>query len=195
MTKEQFDKETFGFPKFGESDFRSGRIYGDEFAEIDCRTVRHRVRFGVFDESNILTKLWLQATDLDGFYKLVKSNKEARMERFATLALKNDREFIKNIAKSGKHFYTSSDAGGIKIGNDGFSIIINNGYGNTPENIVAILEEDTFNISAFEFWNHIMGDEINIYKNDCGEDIIATLSGRYSVYVNDRVVIFEMWDQ
>lgn len=193
MTKEEFDKETFNYPKQGEAGFQSGGFYGKEFEDIDHRVVHIKRCFGDFEDSNPLVKLWFKAKDLKDFYSLIKKDKYARMTQFVGELLRDDKDFVESLIENAERFYTSSDAGGVKIGNDSFSVIIPNGYGDTDKNIVAVIDDNSLNKTAFDFWSVVEGTNISIYEYDCGNDTVATLSGEYGVYVNDRVIVFEKW--
>lgn len=208
MTKKDFMNETFGFKVEGEVGFRSGKIYGKKFKGIDMGLAHLRRCFDyeIWDEEhkriplsfksskNVLVRLWKKAKTVEDFKKLIKEDKQASLTQFAGELLKNDRDFLKQFINEEQCFETSSEMGGIKIGTNGFSVIAPNGYGDTFRNIVSINERGTFNSSAFTFWTSIQGEEINIYDHDCGDNISITLSGRYGVYYNDRVIIFERWE-
>lgn len=88
-----------------------------------------------------------------------------------------------------KVFKTMSDIGGVKIGNDKFTVIIPNGYGDGDTRI-AIVNRGEINDNMFNFFTFIEGD-INIYSYDCGDDVVRTISGKYGVYYWEGFVIFE----
>ena len=88
-----------------------------------------------------------------------------------------------------KVFKTVSDIGGVKIGNDKFTVIIPNGYGDGDTRI-AIVNRGEINDNMFNFFTFIEGD-INIYSYDCGDDVVKTISGKYGVYYWEGFVIFE----
>lgn len=90
-----------------------------------------------------------------------------------------------------KQFKTSSDAGGVKIGNNGFSVIVPNGRGDGVTR-VGILEQEEFNQNLLHFFTGVEG-EINIYAYDCGDTIAKTISGRFGVYYGEGFVVFEKW--
>lgn len=208
MTKKDFFNETFGFKTEGEVGFRSGGIYGKKFKNIDIGLVHLRLCFDykIYDKENkriplsfrnsknVLVKLWKKAKTVEEFKLLIKKDKEASLTQFAGELFKNDRDFLKQFINKEQCFETSSNMGGVKIGTNGFSVIAPNGYGDTIRNIVSINEQGTFNWTAFTFWTSIEGEEINIYYSDCGNDIAVTLRGRYGVYYNNRVIIFERWN-
>lgn len=88
-----------------------------------------------------------------------------------------------------KVFKTMSDIGGVKIGNDKFTVIIPNGYGDGDTRI-AIVNRGEINDNMFNFFAFIEGN-INIYSYDCGDDVVRTISGKYGVYYWEGFVIFE----
>ena len=207
MTKKDFMNETFGFSVIGDAAFRSGKIYGSKFKNVDMGVAHlrrcfdyeiwdnehKRIPLSFKSSKNVLVKLWKKAKNLKEFLQLIKEDKKASLTQFAGELLKDDRSFLKQFINKEQSFVTSSDMGGVKIGTDGFSIVMPNGYGDTPRNRVSINERGSFNSSAFTFWTSISGKEINIYDYDCGDNIVVTLSGRYGVYYNNRVIIFEKW--
>lgn len=91
-------------------------------------------------------------------------------------------------------FKTMSDAGGVRVGNDSFSIVIGNGRGDGVTR-VAVLKKGEWNDSFLNFKEMISGNEINIYDYDCGGSVAVTLEpSRYGVYTGNGFVVFEQWD-
>lgn len=78
-----------------------------------------------------------------------------------------------------KHFQAISDCGGIKIGNNGCSVILNNGG---EENKDIYIINENIGLSCLEFIGSVEGDDINIYDYDCGNYSEVKLSGRYGIY-------------
>lgn len=89
-----------------------------------------------------------------------------------------------------KNFKTLSDVGGLKIGNDQFSIIVPNGAGD-GETIVAIVEN--FDEKLLRFFTSIEG-KFNIYKYDCGNEIVETIEGKYGIFHGESFVILVKWN-
>lgn len=88
-----------------------------------------------------------------------------------------------------KKYYTAADAGSVRIGNDQFTILIPNGYGDGTTT-VHILEREEEQPEA-RFFTSFSGKDIKIYAYDCGGDaVVATISGRFGVYINDKKVYF-----
>ena len=91
-------------------------------------------------------------------------------------------------------FKTYSDAGGVKIGNSGFTTVIRNGRGDGVTRC-AVVASGSWNNSFLSFEGCIEGDDINIFDSDCGDLINSKLEpGRYGVYSGHGFVVFERWD-
>lgn len=89
---------------------------------------------------------------------------------------------------------TYSDAGGLRIGNDDFSVIVPNGYGDGNMHY-TIVGRGCFNHDMLNFWCSISGKNINIYNYDCSDgSAVNSLSGRYGVFYGYGFVVFEKWD-
>lgn len=88
---------------------------------------------------------------------------------------------------------TLADAGSVKAGNDGFTILLN--AGGDGWKTVAVYDKRVVNDSVFRCMTSIEGEDFNIYSYDCGDEVALTLSGRYGVYArfNDGVVVLERW--
>lgn len=86
-------------------------------------------------------------------------------------------------------FKTSSDAGGVKIGNDAFHLIVPNGYGD-GETRCAIVNKEAFGCRRLmQYFTQVSGD-FNVYSYDCGDDIAKTLNGNYHIYFYEGLVAF-----
>jgi len=206
MTKTDFKNETFGYAQRGELGFRSGAVYGKEYKDMHERTAFLKKCFDYYvfsdgekvklsfkkDSKNVLAKLWKNAKDLKDFKKLIMEDKEARLMQFTGEWLKDDTEFLQSFV-SDDAIYTMSDAGGLKIGTNGFNVIAPNGAGD-GSTVVSFLKKDSFNSSAFNFWTSINGNEINLYSYDCGNEIARTVNGKYGIYFKDGLIVFEEWD-
>lgn len=92
-----------------------------------------------------------------------------------------------------KKYYTESDAGSVRIGNDHFTILIPNGYGDCTTT-VHLLEQNEEQPEA-EFFTSFSGENIKIYEYDCGGDAaVVTISGRFGAYYNNKNVYFIRWE-
>lgn len=94
-------------------------------------------------------------------------------------------EHIKNQTDASFHL-TSSDIGGVKIGNEDFGIIIPNGFGD-GETEVIITNNDAH--VPLSFYTSVKGN-FNIYNYDCGNTVETTLNGKYMIYSGKQTVVF-----
>lgn len=90
---------------------------------------------------------------------------------------------------------TESDAGGVKVGTDGFCTVIRNlrGDGTTRVAVFDGVKEIYPYTSFMTFMTSVEG-RFNIYSYDCGGEPVTTLSGRYGVYAYDGLVAFVKWE-
>jgi hypothetical protein len=95
-----------------------------------------------------------------------------------------------------KQFKTYSDIGSVLVGNDNFSVALQNGYGD-GETLVRVYEIGEKVPDGAKFNTSVQGT-FNIYNYDCSdrneEDVVATLSGRFGVYYGYSSVFFEKWE-
>lgn len=85
------------------------------------------------------------------------------------------------------------DAGSLLIGNDNFSILIPNGYGDGLFEL-AISDERIETDYRFITTFNVRG-EANVYSYDCNTDaVLCTLTeGRYAVYSDYGNMLIEKW--
>lgn len=139
-------------------------------------------------------KIWKESKNLKDFKQRVLQNEEVKLLQGTAELMKNDVDnwrYLRSILGD-KQFKTSSDAGGVKIGNENFEIIIPNGVGDGITR-VAVLNKNEMNDSAFDYITFCKG-KINIYNYDCGCEIAKTIEGRYGIYSKDGFVVFEKWN-
>ena len=82
-------------------------------------------------------------------------------------------------------YTTISDCGGVKIGNEHFSVIVPNGYGDGETNVYVFIGGSLTKDDPAHYFGAIKGDDIKIYGSDCSDDpddVVATISGSYWVY-------------
>lgn len=90
-------------------------------------------------------------------------------------------------------YYTESEAGSVRIGNDCFTILIPNGYGDCTT-IVHVVEKGE-EPSEAKFFTSFSGKNVNVYAYDCsGDDVVTTLSGRFGAYRSGKNVYFVRWE-
>ncbi len=85
------------------------------------------------------------------------------------------------------------DCGGVKIGNDGLSVLYSNGYGDGAFTVFVAPEEYYLDRieSMFEYVGTFqLSQPGNLYSNDCGSSVLTQLQpGRYSVYSKNGTVL------
>lgn len=205
MTKEDF--LNIRFPKKGDLGFQDGEYlvedYGKEYSGLDKRQIKIYSAFSYNTKwkklswtnksKNIFVKKWLKAKNLDDFLKDILKDIVTFERRFTQLFceyLGKSEDYFSAVAThyADNCFYTLADAGGVKIGNDNFSFIIPAGGDGSIE--VAISQR---NIDLpMRYFTSIEG-KFDIYSYDCGDDIVASLNGRYGVYAEGGLVFFVKW--
>lgn len=103
------------------------------------------------------------------------------------------------LAPDGKNWYrlrsmlgdnvrhTYSDAGSLKIGNEDFTILVPNGFGDGEMRYAIV---DQFNSNMANPFTLIDG-KFNIYTYDCGNEIAEMIEGKFYIYYHDGIVIFK----
>lgn len=129
--------------------------------------------------------------DLDIFASKLIQSKDADIKKsqayaFVSHRFPGHRERIlemlgDNIAK------LSSDRGGVKVGNENFSVLIPNGYGDGAT-YFAVRNRDDFNESMMTYFTMIEGT-FNVYSYDCGKEVYTELSGKYLAYYYEKIVV------
>ena len=148
-----------------------------------------------------------KAKDTKEFEKLYLSTKDKNIicsQAYGELLKKQtlfyegyDKYYDYVMNKADIEHLTSSDIGGLKIGNDSFSICMSNSYGDGifP---VAIFNKGNPYICAID---HMMNYQVRVdgkfniynYDCDCGYDIAFELEGSYIVYsYNGFVALVEL---
>lgn len=140
---------------------------------------------------DIIKKYYEEANSLNEFVqKVLNDERLANNQGYWKLVEEKDADnynvrVLKLFDKLEAHkFTTISDAGSLKVGNSSFSTLFSNGYGDC-ENLVYIIDRE-INLHCLEFKTIIEGSEINIYEYDCGNKVIATLSGKYALYSHTK---------
>lgn len=93
-----------------------------------------------------------------------------------------------------KEFYADSDCASVKVGIEpAFAMLIPVREDGTTEIIVC--EKDEVKTDIRNYFTEIFGETINIYSYDVfGKGkILATISGKYHVYVNKQTVVLEKY--
>lgn len=161
---------------------------GKDFHAQEC------VRFVKNDKG--LMKAWRKADDLRGFLSAVRADEALKWSAFTVYwfgTVNFDwyyrREYCGKFAA--KLFKTTSDVGAVKIGVNGMELLISNYYGDGT-NRVAVFDSFTPYVSWMfrHGGDRIRGKEIKVYSYDCGDEVACTLSGSYTIHVDDRFVAF-----
>lgn len=143
-------------------------------------------------------KILQNAADTNDFVeKFLSSEEPAILNHYAYAELSKrvrPNEHWMRIRKmiGDKQFKTIADMGGVKIGNDNFSIIIPSGGGDGCVR-VAIVNRGGINKNMLDFFTSVRG-KINIFSCDCGDDIKCTITGEYGIYQREGFVVFEKWN-
>lgn len=103
------------------------------------------------------------------------------------------RTFCRIFAAKCERYKTVSDAGSVKIGNDKFSILIPNGYGDGMTDVCIVYTKDNPFSNVLKFLTSVEGT-IYIYSHDCGNSVETGLIGRYGIYYGHGFVVFEKWE-
>lgn len=136
------------------------------------------------------------AEDLDDFQgKILESTDPdiTMTQAYAVLSKRTEGHWYRIRAMMGDRCRkTYSDAGSLKIGNEGFSILLNNHHGD-GETRYAVFNREEWNNDMATFETSVEGT-FNIYTYDCGDAVAETLTGKYGIYIYDGIVIFEHWE-
>jgi len=100
-----------------------------------------------------------------------------------------DRTILEHIKSqvNANWYFTSSDAGSVKIGSEDFNILIPNGYGDGTTEV--IVTHGAAHV-PLRFYTTVQGN-FYIYDHDCGDTVETELNGSYSIYTQDQTVVFE----
>lgn len=129
-----------------------------------------------------------KAASLDEFLSIIKNDDGLRYRQATGLLLSDDWYFLRSLLGN-KCKHVISDAGGIKIGTDDFSLLIPNGKGDGVTRYAVLEASDPFNSDAFHYFTSIkVYKEMKIYSSDCVSSVLK--EGTYSIYFNEGIVVF-----
>lgn len=141
-------------------------------------------------------KIWADAESVEAFEEMFLNDVETfeTTQAWAEIS-KSSRghrgRLQEHLCRQGaKCLETISDAGGVKIGNDEFSIIAPNGSGDGDTFVYILDQERKFNSNMANFWSMVKGG-FNIYYCDCGNDVAEKIEGKFLIYFERGIVIFE----
>lgn len=144
------------------------------------------------DEYNNAVKQLISASaNTDEFVEKYLANTEWKKEQCYQAMLKKYKPdkiwfFIREMFGD-KSEKTESDAGALKIGNENFSVLINNGFGDGVTRY-AILNKDEFYAGNLMNYFSIIKGKFNIYSYDCGDEIKEKLEGSYLIYYYEGLI-------
>ena len=139
------------------------------------------------EEKEIFLNHWAFAQTVEGFKTLVFGDERLfNHQAYAELSKETSGHTRRILDRLDNIIMTDSEAGGLKIGNNAFSIVIPNGKGDGTTK-VSIVEK--FNRNMLEYFTTVEGD-INIYSHDCGDEVVRTIDGIYSIYYHNGIIIF-----
>ena len=150
----------------------------------------------IFNEKydNFLKEVLQTAENTEEFINLFLANKDFKKTQGYQELLKYERPeqawyFVRENF-SEKCLKLNSDAGGVKVGNDDFSIIIPNGYGDGITRVAIFENNDFYCDNLMTYFTLIKCERCHIYDYDCGGLPQVELNGYYSIYFYDGLVAF-----
>lgn len=144
-----------------------------------------------------LTETLEKANNTEEFTEMFLANKKYKHKQGYQVLLRSEKPdqvwyFIRENFGD-KCFKTMSDVGGVMVGNDDFSIIVPNGYGDGTTR-VAVFDKGEFYVdNLMQFFTSISG-KFAIYGYDCDGAPETELDGRYGIYYYDGLVAFVKWN-
>ena len=149
---------------------------------------------------DVLFKILEEATDTENFIDTFLSDERFKNFQGWQELMKSERygmvhSYLRKEFTAHDCFATISDAGGVKVGNDGFSTIFSNGVGDGTT-LVAIYEsEKEFALCDLLSFNTVINcNKAYVYDYDCGNEPVRELCGRYGVYGGYQCVAFVKWN-
>lgn len=144
------------------------------------------------DEYNRAVKqLISESANTDEFVEKYLANTEWKKEQCYQAMLKKYKPekkwlFIREMFGD-KSRKTMSDAGALKIGNESFSVLVNNGFGDGVTRY-AILDKNEFYAGDLMNYFTIIKGKVNIYSYDCGDDVAEEIEGCYQIYYYEGLI-------
>ena len=147
------------------------------------------------DKSEETKSILTKAETSKDFISLLLSSDTMRGTQIYAELSKDQPDHWKRIRRDIEGWHeTYSDAGGLKIGCNDFSVNVPNGYGDGKMRF-AVVGRGCFNHNMLNFWSSISGENIIIYDYDCSDgQEVMTISGRYGVFYGYGFIVFEKWN-
>lgn len=144
------------------------------------------------EKTEIIKAYWDAADDLEAFKAAVFSDDRLKAtQAYAELSKEDDGHWYRvREMFGGKCFKTFSDAGGIKVGCDAFSMTIGNGIGDGTTRVAVFTKDDAFNANMMRYSGISVNGKFSVYDYDCGDTPIIELNGNFFVYTYDGLVAF-----
>ena len=162
----------------------------DKLLSNDKRIV---LNYWPIDVTDMVLKHWDEANSIDEFKKSILADDSlSHCQGYAILSREDMQEHWYRIRRmfGDKCFKTDSDAGGVRVGNEEFNLVIPNGHGDGTTRVAVFRKGDKFNLNMMNYYNVLHG-KFNIYDYDCSCDrIIETLEGDFSTYYYEGLVAF-----
>lgn len=164
--------------------------------ESSCGILR-RCLADVLAQSESLNEMIENSSDTDDFInKFLATPDYADTQAYVEIMKRERPERLWKAIRSmfgDRCFKTESDIGGVKVGNDEFSLIVPNGRGDGTTRVAVFDNKKDFNERLMNFFTDIRG-KFSIYDYDCGGTELVTLMGKFGVYYYDGLVAFEKWN-
>lgn len=143
-------------------------------------------------EADIISEHWRAAADLDAFKAAVFADDCLKTtQAYAELSKETEGHWYRVRKMFGdKCFKTISDVGSVKVGNESFSLCVNNGRGDGITRVAVFAKGDDFNQHMMHYSCVTVSGKCHIYDYDCGNTPAAELDGNYFVYYYEGLVAF-----
>lgn len=142
--------------------------------------------------ADIIKEHWKNAENLDAFKAAVFEDSRLKTTQAYAELSKEDADHWYRVREmfGARCIKTTSDAGGVKVGNEIFAANIENGIGDGTTRLAVFAKGDEFNENMMRYSGITLKGKFSIYDYDCGGVAIEELDGNYAVYNYDGLVAF-----
>lgn len=159
----------------------------DHFSAFEVRCLRDQ--WGDHTDPEKVLSLWAAAPSKEAFIKSLQDDADLKFGLACGVLSRMDFYFIREMIGD-RQIKTTSDAGGVRVQHDGFSVLIPNGHGDGVSRVAVFGRDEPFNAEALHYFTHIEGP-FDVCAYDCSEnDIALHLDGAYNVYFGASFVVF-----
>lgn len=159
----------------------------NHFSEFECRCLTNR--WGPHTNPEKVESLWKSAVSRQDFIKAIQADDDLKLGQACGILSRGDFFFIRQMIGD-RQIKTLSDAGGVRVGTDGFQVIIPNGRGDGETRVGIIPAGSPFNTDCLNYFTSLCG-HFTVYDSDCGQfSPVAELTGDFSVYFGAGFVVF-----